>query len=71
MPGSTPTSGSLPPLEQKETVSEAKKDAYVAGGLPEERFHRCLSPDNSASEPQFMYFSPEEGGPERQVYTCR
>ncbi|MCS3827540.1 hypothetical protein GGP85_003010 [Salinibacter ruber] len=51
----------------KETLSEAKKEACVAQGIPEERFHRCLSPSSSSSEPQFMYFAPEEGGPERRV----
>ncbi|MFB6273503.1 MAG: hypothetical protein ABEL51_11475, partial [Salinibacter sp.] len=56
-----------PAPSHKEIVSEAKKDAYVARGLPEERFHRCLSPDGATSKPTFMYFAPEEGGPERQV----
>jgi hypothetical protein len=51
----------------KEVVSEAKKDAYVAQGISEKQFHRCLSPDRSSPEPQFMYFAPEEGGPERRV----
>jgi hypothetical protein len=54
-------------LDHKEVVSESKKDAYVAGGIDEERFHRCLSPGGASSGPQFMYFSPEEGEPEQRV----
>jgi hypothetical protein len=54
-------------LNHKETVSEAEKEACVAEGIPEERFHRCLSPGSPASEPQFMYFAPEEGGPQRRM----
>lgn len=62
-PGSTSTSGSLPPLEHKETVSEAKKDAYVAQGIDESRFHRCLSGGRATGEPRFMYFDPSVGTP--------
>jgi hypothetical protein len=55
--------GSLPPLEHKETLSEAKKDAYVAQGTDEERFHRCLAGGDGPSDPRFMYFDPNVGGP--------
>jgi hypothetical protein len=51
----------------KEILSEARKDTYVAQGIAKERFRRCLSPDRSSPEPQFMYFAPEEEGPERRV----
>jgi len=56
-------SGPRPTPGHKETLSEAKKDAFVAEGLDEERFHRCLSPDGGSSAPQFMYFDPNLGGP--------
>ena len=59
--------GSLPPPEHKETLSEAKKDAYVAQGIDEERFHRCPSGRNGPEERRFMYFDPAVGGPERRV----
>jgi hypothetical protein len=59
--------GSLPPLQHKETVSEAKKDAYVAQGIDEERFHRCPSGRSGPEERWFMYFDPAVGGPERRV----
>jgi hypothetical protein len=62
-PGSASTNGSLPPLEHKETLSEAKKDAYVAQGIDESCFHRCLSGERSVSDPQFMYFDPNAGNP--------
>ena len=55
--------GGLPALKHKETVSEAKKEACVAQGIPEERFHRCLSGSGAGGEPQFMYFDPEVGRP--------
>ncbi len=58
----TPKEG-IPVLKHKETVSEAKKDAYVAQGVGEDRFHRCLSGNRTATGPQFMYFDPEAGGP--------
>ena len=41
--GETSVPGSLPPLEHKEIVSEAKKDRYVSQGTSEDRFHRCPS----------------------------
>jgi hypothetical protein len=65
-PGEAPKDGP-PVLKHKETVSEAKKDAYVAQGIGEDRFHRCLSGNGTGGEPQFMYFAPEEGGPERRI----
>jgi hypothetical protein len=65
-PGEAPKGG-LPALKHKETVSEAKKEACVARGIPEERFHRCLSGSGAGGEPQFMYFAPDEGGPTRRV----
>jgi hypothetical protein len=65
--GSTVAGDSLPPLEHKQTLSEAKKDAYVNQGVGEDQFHRCLSPDSSSSKPQFMYFAPEVGGPEQRI----
>ncbi|MCS3856463.1 hypothetical protein GGP78_003166 [Salinibacter ruber] len=61
-PGEAPKEGP-PGLKHKETVSEAKKDAYVAQGVGEDRFHRCLSGSGAGDEPQFMYFNPEVGGP--------
>ena len=76
LPGSSPDEsggsvsaapGSLPPLEHKETLSEAKKDAYVAQGIDEERFHRCPSGRSGPEERRFMYFDPAVGGPERRV----
>ena len=63
----TTAPGALPPLQHKETVSEAKKDAYVARGTSEERFHRCLSGRGHPDEHRFMYFAPERGEPERRV----
>ncbi|PSR04113.1 MAG: hypothetical protein BRD54_02490, partial [Bacteroidetes bacterium SW_8_64_56] len=66
--GNRPTApGSLPPLEHKETLSEAKKDQYVAQGTSEERFHRCPSGRSGPEERRFMYFDPAVGGPERRV----
>ena len=66
--GSEPAApGSLPPLEHKDTVSEAKKDAYVTQGTSEEQFHRCPSGRGGLDERQFMYFDPEIGGPTRRV----
>jgi hypothetical protein len=71
--------GSLPPLQHKETVSEAKKDSYVAQGADEDQFHRCPSGNASERAPgrtsrgdrpeerRFMYFDPDVGGPERRV----
>ncbi len=59
--------GTLPPLEHKETLSEAKKDAYVAQGISEKRFHRCPSGRCGPDEVRFMYFDPEVGGPTRRV----
>ena len=76
LPGSSPDEsegsasaapGSLPPLEHKGTLSEAKKDAYVAQGIDEERFHRCPSGRSGPEERRFMYFDPAVGGPERRV----
>jgi len=76
---SAAASGSLPPLEHKEIVSEAKKDRYVSQGVSEERFHRCpaskasrqasrgISRVDGPAERRFMYFDPEVGGPERRV----
>jgi hypothetical protein len=65
-PGGTSKEGSLPPLEHKETVSEAEKEEYTAQGIPEDRFHRCLS-NASRDGPRHMYFDPEAGGPTRRV----
>jgi hypothetical protein len=59
--------GSLPPLEHQETVSEEKKDVYVAQGVGEDRFHRCPSRQAGPEERRFMYFAPGEGGPTRRV----
>lgn len=63
----SPAPGPLPCLEHKETVSEAKKDAYVAQGMGEERFHRCPSGRGGSEEVRFMYFDPDIGGPTRRV----
>ena len=63
----TTAPGALPPLQHEETVSEAKKDAYVAQGTDEERFHRCPSGRSGPEERRFMYFDPAVGGPERRV----
>ncbi|MCS4048044.1 hypothetical protein GGQ04_003201 [Salinibacter ruber] len=52
-----------PALKHKETVSEAKKDAYVAQGVGEDRFHRCLSRSGGGNGPRYMYFDPEVGEP--------
>lgn len=59
--------GTLSSLEHKETVSEAEKDEYIAQGVSEERFHRCLSGRGGGRGPQYMYFDPEAGGPTRRV----
>ena len=59
--------GGLPALKHKETVSEAKKDAYVAQGTGEERFHRCPSGRDNSGERRYMYFDPEVGGPKRRT----
>ncbi|MCS4185033.1 replication protein [Salinibacter ruber] len=64
-PGEAPKDG-LPALKHKETVSEAKKEACVAQGISEERFHRCLSGRSEPRERQFMYFDPEVGEPSRR-----
>jgi hypothetical protein len=50
-------------LEHKETVSEAEKEGYTAQGIPEDRFHRCLSGPSGGKGPQYMYFDPEVGEP--------
>jgi hypothetical protein len=63
--------GSLPPLQHKETVSETEKDQYVAQGISEKQFHRCLSDQSSPDEPRFMYFDPDVGGPDRRVGRTR
>ena len=69
--GNASTPGSLPPLEHKEIVSEAKKDRYVGQGVSEGRFQRCLSErasgEDRPAERRFMYFDPEMGGPDRRV----
>jgi hypothetical protein len=65
--GSVPEGGALPPLEHKETVSEAEKDEYVAQGIPEKQFHRCLSGTSGKDGPRHMYFDPEAGGPTRRA----
>jgi hypothetical protein len=57
------STGSLPPLEHKQTISESEKESYVAQGVSEERFHRCLSGRKDATGPRFMYFAPDSGGP--------
>ncbi|MCS3685822.1 hypothetical protein GGP76_003202 [Salinibacter ruber] len=57
---------SLPPLDHKETLSEAKKDAYVDQGIDQERFHRCPPSPHRPDEARFMYFDPEIGGPTRR-----
>ena len=58
--------GPLPPLDHKETLSEAKKDAYVAQGIDEDRFHRCPPSQHRPDETRFMYFDPEIGEPTRR-----
>jgi hypothetical protein len=58
---------STPTLEHKQVVSKSEKEIYVSRGVPEEQFHRCLSGENQSEEPQFMYFDPAEGGPNRRV----
>jgi hypothetical protein len=65
--GSPSACGTLSSLEHKETVSEAEKDEYIAQGVSEERFHRCLSGRGGGRGPQYMYFDPEAGGPTRRV----
>ncbi|WP_103017700.1 hypothetical protein [Salinibacter ruber] len=65
--GSPSSCGTLSSLEHKETVSEAEKDEYIAQGVSEERFHRCLSGRGGGRGPQYMYFDPEAGGPTRRV----
>lgn len=62
-PGGPQKNSSLPPLEHKETVSEAEKEEYTAQGIPEDRFHRCLSGPSGGKGPQYMYFDPEVGEP--------
>ncbi|WP_263811034.1 replication protein [Salinibacter pepae] len=62
-PGEPSKESSLPPLEHKETVSEAEKEGYTAQGIPEDRFHRCLSGPSGGNGPQYMYFDPEVGEP--------
>jgi hypothetical protein len=61
---SPPEDGSLPALKHKTMVSEEEMEAYVAEGVSEECFHRCLS---GKQGPQFMYFDPESEGPTRRV----
>lgn len=63
--------GSLPPLEHKQTLSEAKKDAYVAQGVGKDRFHRCPPSRDRPDEPRFMYFDPEVGGPATRTSASR
>jgi hypothetical protein len=58
--------GPLPPLDHKETLSEVKKDAYVAQGIDEGRFHRCPPSQHRPDETRFMYFDPEIGEPTRR-----
>jgi hypothetical protein len=53
----------LPPLEHKQTVSKSEKEVYVAQGIGEDCFHRCLSGRNDATGSCFMYFAPGTGGP--------
>jgi hypothetical protein len=60
------TKSPLASLEHKETVSEEKKDAYVAQGVGEDRFHRCPSGQAGPEERRFMYFDPDVGGPARR-----
>ncbi|MCS3662044.1 hypothetical protein GGP68_003482 [Salinibacter ruber] len=50
-------------MEHKETVSQAEKEEYTAQGIPEDRFHRCLSGSGGRSGPRHMYFDPEVGEP--------
>lgn len=59
-------SGSLPPLQHKETVSKAKKDAYLAEGVGEDRFYECPPAPSKPDTRRFMYFAPGEGGPTRR-----
>lgn len=59
--------GTLPPLEHKDTLSEAKKDAYVVQGIGEEHFHRCPSGRGGPNKLRFMYFDPDVGGPTPRV----
>ncbi len=62
-PSSSSMGGTLPPLEHKQTVSESEKEAYIAQGIDEDRFHRCLSGRDDTTGPRFMYFAPDTGGP--------
>lgn len=48
--------------EHKEIVSEEEKEAYINRGVPEERFHRCLSSEKGA---RFMYLDHDEGPAQR------
>ncbi|MFB6280376.1 MAG: hypothetical protein ABEK75_12790 [Salinibacter sp.] len=69
--GKSASHGSLPPLEHKETLSEVKKDAYVAQGIGKNRFHRCPPSRDRPDEPRFMYFDPEVGGPAPRTSASR
>lgn len=62
-PGRPSKEGSLSPPEHKETVSRAEKEEYTAQGIPEGRFHRCLSGPSGGKGPRYMYFDPEVGEP--------
>ncbi|MFB6274495.1 MAG: hypothetical protein ABEL51_16550 [Salinibacter sp.] len=59
--GDEPPDGTSPPsLKHKEVVSEEEMEAYVQRGVPEERFHRCLSEEPGA---RYMYLDPSAGSP--------
>ena len=54
----------FPPLQHKETLSEAKKDTYVTqGDISEARFHRCPPRPDNPDERRFMYFDPKNWRP--------
>ena len=61
--GSSDESGpaSLPPLDAKDTVSTAERDAYIEAGVPAEQFY--ARGEGPSGEEQFMYL-PE--GPIRR-----
>lgn len=64
---SASTTSALPPLDHKQTVSEAEKDAYVRRGVDEEQFHRCLTGGDGPNDPRFMYFDPNVGEPTPRI----
>ena len=52
-----------PSPEHKETLSEAKNDAYVAQGIGEDRFHGVCSATVTETRPDSYTSAPNIGGP--------